>query len=556
MSATKDPVPHEEKSDKDYMEEVEEYLGECKKALTTEDPHGEVSSAGLQAHYTELERRAKRAQNSGFLSVAERMEGLARRIKTYKVVMETRGMGKGVSYRLRKAPKKELYWVVEKDKKFSKDPLPRERAEAQRKALYANTGGVSIPKKEFIKEHKNLLGVLKRGKRSELSKEAKDQANELIQVLEGGSWRDIFSPSRILNEAFNPDSILRRGIRDATTPSKIINEVVNPDSIVRRRISDVSKGIRVGFSPSARKVIEKYGAWLIDVLVIRRVPIQSALHTAFQLITLGRWNSALAEENKDKLFHLGIMVSVKKDNQQQYIIIEKNEVVNVAPTSPSIQGQEILNGNVPPNTTLAEFLEKGVSSVGDVRFFKYDPFTNNCQDFVGLLLSANGVYSEQARDFTKQNIDDLVVKLPNWTHAVAKGITDLGGIANVALEGGAKPHSKFDKQLRKVGYEPSLYLKEAQRRAKDAGLPHKVLGFADDGIHKLSIPNADGRMIKFGRVGYGDHLIWSHLEQHQKAPKGTADAKRNTFQKSHSAIKGDWKKDPFSPNSLALKVLW
>jgi hypothetical protein len=124
------------------------------------------------------------------------------------------------------------------------------------------------------------------------------------------------------------------------------------------------------------------------------------------------------------------------------------------------------------------------------------------------------------------------------------------------FQGGAKAHSKFEKQLQKVGIEPSLYLKEAQRRAKDAGLPSRVLGFADDGEHKLSIPNADGRMIKFGRVGYGDHLIWSHLEKAQKVPMGTADAKRNTFQKSHSAIKGDWKKDPFSANSLALKVLW
>jgi hypothetical protein len=124
------------------------------------------------------------------------------------------------------------------------------------------------------------------------------------------------------------------------------------------------------------------------------------------------------------------------------------------------------------------------------------------------------------------------------------------------FEGGAKPHTKFVKQLRKVGIEPSLYLKEAQRKAKKAGLPYKVLGFADDGVHKLSIPNADGRMIRFGRVGYGDHLIWSHLEQQRIAPLGTADAKRNTFQKSHSAIKGDWKKDPFSPNSLALSLLW
>ena len=42
-------------------------------------------------------------------------------------------------YKLRKAPKRDLYWVVGPDgKHHSKDPLPKERAEAQRRALYAN----------------------------------------------------------------------------------------------------------------------------------------------------------------------------------------------------------------------------------------------------------------------------------------------------------------------------------------------------------------------------------------------------------------------------------
>ena len=41
-------------------------------------------------------------------------------------------------FRLRKAPKRDLYWVVGPDgKHHSKDPLPKERAEAQMKALYA-----------------------------------------------------------------------------------------------------------------------------------------------------------------------------------------------------------------------------------------------------------------------------------------------------------------------------------------------------------------------------------------------------------------------------------
>ena len=45
-------------------------------------------------------------------------------------------------YKLRKAPLRDLYWVVgENGKKHSIDPLPRARAEAQRRALYAAENG-------------------------------------------------------------------------------------------------------------------------------------------------------------------------------------------------------------------------------------------------------------------------------------------------------------------------------------------------------------------------------------------------------------------------------
>jgi len=41
-------------------------------------------------------------------------------------------------YKLRKAPKRDLYWVVnDRGEHMSNDPLPKERAEAQMRALYA-----------------------------------------------------------------------------------------------------------------------------------------------------------------------------------------------------------------------------------------------------------------------------------------------------------------------------------------------------------------------------------------------------------------------------------
>ena len=216
---------------------------------------------------------------------------------------------------------------------------------------------------------------------------------------------------------------------------------------------------------------------------------------------------------------------------------------------------------------LDSFLKKGLIKNG----VSYNPAVQP-QDFQNTTLPNSRVYMESdplyalmGRNLAKKPETRAPRKKAWWERAISaipyvgtamKGYDLYQSHMLDQFQGGAKAHSKFEKQLRKVGIEPSLYLKEAQRRAKDAGLPFKVLGFADDGEHKLSIPNAEGRMIKFGRVGYGDHLIWSHLEQQKSVPMGTADAKRNTFQKSHSAIRGDWKKDPFSPNNLALKVLW
>lgn len=100
------------------------------------------------------------------------------------------------------------------------------------------------------------------------------------------------------------------------------------------------------------------------------------------------------------------------------------------------------------------------------------------------------------------------------------------------------------------------YLSRARAKAKSEGYPYKLLGYADDGKHKLQIPNKDGKIIRFGRQGYGDFIIWSAKEASGKVPEGYAKQKRNTFHSSHSKIKGRWRSDLFSPNMLALKILW
>lgn len=519
-------------------------------------------------------------------------------------------------------------------------------------------------------------------------------------------------------------------IKDAFNPKKVINELTNPESISRRRISEVSAGVRENYPPSSRATIQKYGSWRIIGLQIRRDPVQSAIHTAFNILSMGKWDKARRDENYDRLFHLGLVATLENDCGSKHdILMEKNEVINIGETKPREPDTEMLR-TPHPNETLSEFLNKAEAATGKERFFKYDPFKYNCQDFIMALLSANGVNTPAAKKFIKQDVLAIVDKLPSYVAPIARGITDIGAIANVALEGAGgtlkggahppddapleakrqwlrgksalsmtmiapwvimlrefpnltriredvvpndimaalreryanwpyqgiqppvrnlqwlrdgmlslivrdlwnwnapeelgmaqesrniysaavrfcnnltrdiqeegvadelppgewpndiirpaaldgddivdmegagksagratlgNPAGKFLKQLEKAGYEPSAYLEEARRRAKKNHYPYKLLGFASDGTHKLAIPDENGRVVSFGKVGYGDHLIYSHLEAAGRVSAGTAQKKQSVFQKSHSKIKGDWKQNPFSPNNLAMKVLW
>jgi len=116
---------------------------------------------------------------------------------------------------------------------------------------------------------------------------------------------------------------------------------------------------------------------------------------------------------------------------------------------------------------------------------------------------------------------------------------------------------KHDQDLRGEG-NPFFknYLRAVKVRAELNGYDPDAVRMADDGIHKVEYKTPTGQTVRFGRVGYGDFILWTHLEREGKVPKGYALRKRAVFHKSHEAIKGDWKTNPYSPNNLALALLW
>jgi hypothetical protein len=108
-----------------------------------------------------------------------------------------------------------------------------------------------------------------------------------------------------------------------------------------------------------------------------------------------------------------------------------------------------------------------------------------------------------------------------------------------------KPSDLKDFDVEDATGEPE-YLKQAKSFAKKAGYKDaSSLKLADDGKHKLIL-----RGVKFGSINNNDYIIY---KQHFPS---IAEKKRKQYLARARKIKGDWAKDRYSPNSLAINILW
>ena len=54
----------------------------------------------------------------------------------------------------------------------------------------------------------------------------------------------------------------------------------------------------------------------------------------------------------------------------------------------------------------------------------------------------------------------------------------------------------------------------------------------------------NGKAVHFGQIGYEDYTKHNDLNR------------RNAYLARATRIKGNWKDDPYSPNSLSINLLW
>jgi hypothetical protein len=201
---------------------------------------------------------------------------------------------------------------------------------------------------------------------------------------------------------------------------------------------------KLDFSNKIKKILKQYGNENIVSIRIGRRPINKLVETAFNIISIGKWNELRNQYYYDKLFHLFLIITLQDGTK---LSLEKNDIVNmnVNDSRCSESGVDCIEIEYPQNSmTVNDLVKKPLDRIGKNNYFVYDPFKLNCQIFIKSVLETFGLYNSNINNFVYQDLTNIIKNLPFYVSWVGKAVTDISAFGKKISGAGVKHHNTED----------------------------------------------------------------------------------------------------------------
>jgi len=206
---------------------------------------------------------------------------------------------------------------------------------------------------------------------------------------------------------------------------------MNPTKSAVKLLTDTARDVSSQYPPQVRNILARHGNHKItDIKLCKEVVSQNTEFLMKALAGKNTWEEAKRKNGFDKFYHLFMIVTMEDGSK---LHIEKNEVMRVSENPRACPDALDLGAPSQP-VTLGEMFERTKQRIGNKDFFTYDPFNNNCQNFITQLLKTIGLSNQTSSSFVFQDIQGLREDLPGYTKYLAKGLTDLGAFVNTAYQ--------------------------------------------------------------------------------------------------------------------------
>jgi hypothetical protein len=212
-------------------------------------------------------------------------------------------------------------------------------------------------------------------------------------------------------------------------------------------------------------MLEKFGNETVSSITIARVPLSSFVTNLLNLISLGTYKKAVQESPYEKMFHLFLVLNSK-------FTLEKNSVLNFVESTSALSQKDVETMEVPVNGnfTIKEMFDRTVEKIGMKQFTSYRATSWNCQDLILNILDANGLLTDDLKQFLYQNPQEIFGRMPQFVQKLGQTLTDMSAVGDKILEGEGTPQ-KQKRPLTKY----QVFVKEYMAEHKGNGLKMRDL---------------------------------------------------------------------------------
>lgn len=180
--------------------------------------------------------------------------------------------------------------------------------------------------------------------------------------------------------------------------------------------------------PQVRQQLIKHGDEIVTSLQLVRTPLSDATRFLLNIASFGQLEEKLKQSNIDQLFHLSLFIN----NRYTF---EKNEVIKFTEANPASKKSETLIVPVyQDDLSIGAMVKNTMAKMGG-EYGSYDALSNNCQVFVGNVLSSNALDNPTTTKFLHQDIPELYEKFPSLTKYLTKFATSTGAVVDRQIQG-------------------------------------------------------------------------------------------------------------------------
>lgn len=214
---------------------------------------------------------------------------------------------------------------------------------------------------------------------------------------------------------------------------RVLGRVASSTQMFGRRFARIDNVSKSELPPQVSQNLIRFGDMNVENVRVCRVPIQSAIHQVFNVLTRGQWDIIRNQVGFDNLFHLYMLLDVGG----RTFILEKNQLIRLSEYPPTIEGECRMVDF--PIVTLNTMIKNTINKMGMTNFLQYDPFRRNCQDFILNVLQANDASTPELQNFILQPVEKILERLPSYVAPIASGITRIAGYIDTALQKSVTP---------------------------------------------------------------------------------------------------------------------